>query len=212
MTAHGFTLVELAVVLTIAAILFAIVLKSTSVTDSARANDLIAIAGDLSDAARQFRDKYKYLPGDDPTATTDLPGPGTANGDGDGLIDAAEPNLVANHLFQAGLIRVSPNTGGGFVMKSYYGNVWLMSFDLASGTGGTVSPCGSAIVSAPTAPPPVARNVIVFANIPSAIARQIDQKYDDGLPHSGSIRASVTATQYDTSSSAPAVACFAMPL
>jgi prepilin-type N-terminal cleavage/methylation domain-containing protein len=209
---RGFTLVELAVVLAVVAILIASVLKASSVINDAKANDLIAIAGDLSTAARQFRDRYHYLPGDDPKANADLPAPVAPNGDGNGLIDfnasgVMEPNNAANHLVQAGLIRAMTDPVLGTVLKTSFGMVWLMSFQLAAGSGSSGSPCGAAVDS--TAPAPSAQNVIVFANLPSALALQIDQKFDDGVFNTGSIRGSAP---YSTGANAPPVACFAMPL
>jgi len=201
------------------------VLKSSSVSDSAKANDVIAVAADLSEATRQFKERYKYLPGDDPLASSQLPNVAVAQvGDGNGLIDFdaltnLEPSLAPLHLFQAGLIRVSADPGNavtGISLRSHFGTVWLMSFAMAAtpaGSGGGSTPCGVSIFGGS---PPVQLNSVVFANIPAGVAQQIDAKYDDGFPNTGAIRASgygINPTQvYDTTSSAPAVACFAMPL
>jgi len=217
--AAGFTLVELAVVLAVITILLAMVLKSSSVSDSAKANDIIAIAGDLSEAARQYRDKFKYLPGDDPSASVNLGPPivPAQQGDGNGLIDfnvanIMEPQLAALHLFQAGMIRATPDAAnnplGTYLLKSHYGNVWLMAFAVAANGGGAgASPCGTAVQGGAAAPK--ALNMIVFANVPSSVAQQIDARFDDGNPASGSIRASAA---YNTAPGTPAVACFGMPL
>ena len=212
---RGFTLIELAVVLTVITIILVAVLKSTSVVDSAKGNDVIAMAGDLSESARRYREKYQYLPGDDPGAVANLTPPVLGAGDGNGLIDfnaanVMEPNLVPNHLFQAGMIRVTPDPVNGVILKSHYGQVWLMSLGLAAAAGGPGgNPCGTAVTYNNVNPNPPARNVIVFANLPSSIAAQIDQKYDDGVFNSGAIRASAA---YNAAANAPPIACFAMPL
>jgi type II secretory pathway pseudopilin PulG len=209
--ARGFTLVEFTIVLVIAFLIIGGALKLTSMIDVAKANDVVAIAGDLSEATRLFKEKYKALPGDLPNAVAMITG-ATFNGDGNGLIDVnainvapnnMEPNQAADHLFRAGLIRRAP--AGPIVSR--YGNVWVMAYALAitPGVGGT--PCGTVVDA--TAPLPVAQNVVVFDRLPVDVARDIDVKFDDGVATSGAIRAS---TPYIGVGSVPIVACFAMPL
>jgi prepilin-type N-terminal cleavage/methylation domain-containing protein len=217
----GFTLVELAVVLAVIGVLLVMVLKSSSITDTAKTNDLIAIAGDLSNAVRQYRAKYNYLPGDDPQAVQDV-GAATGHfGNGNGSIDfsavsGAEWDMAPDHLFKAGLIRTSAdpsNSLGLASLTSPYGKVWLVSYGVAitpAGGGSNQTPCGVAVSSAGGTP--IAVNMILFANIPAAVAQQIDAKLDDGNPTTGSIRASVSTTTYNTATGAAPIACFALPL
>lgn len=204
---RGFTLIEFTIVLAIAFILIGGVLKVTSMLDEAKTNDVIAIAADLSEAARIFKEKYKMLPGDAPNVGAVLPGVAapyggsTDEGNGNGEIGtAAESHNATDHLFRAELVRRRP---GGHIV-SRYGNVWIMARTLAI-TGD--SPCGTPIDN--TAPEPIARNVIVFSNLPVEAAREIDTKFDDGNPSQGSIRAS---TPYVGEDSVPVVLCFAVPL
>src|SRR5579864_1155845 len=155
---RGFTLVELAVVLSVVAILLAMVLKSSSVTDSAKANDLISIAGDLSNAVRQYRSKYNYLPGDDPRAVLNVGATAGHNGNGNGSIDfdvntGAEWDMAADDLYLAGLVRVSVDPANSLGLHSFtssYGKVWLVSYAVAKTAGGggsNASPCGVAVQS-----------------------------------------------------------------
>ena len=207
---QGFTLVEFTIVMVIAFLIIGGALKLTSMLDTAKTNDVVAIAGDLSEATRLFKEKYKALPGDLPNAVALITG-AAFNGDGNGLIDVnainaapnnIEPNLAADHLFRAGLIRRAPD---GTIM-SRYGNVWIMAAALATDAA---SPCGAAVNN--TAPVPVAQNVIVFNRIPLEAAREIDTKFDDGVATSGAIRAS---SPYFAAPipPPPIIACFAMPL
>lgn len=180
-------------------LMLAAVLTATSVLQRGKVQDTIAVAFDLSQATRQFREKYRALPGDDPIASTQLPATAD-NGDGDGLIQIAaknEPDLATDNLARAGLIRVGPNGR----INSQYGDVWLMSYSLAKGAN---SPCGAAVDS--TVPEPTSPNVIVFSRLPADVAREIDGKFDDGNALTGAIRASSAYVSGTT------IACFSMPL
>jgi prepilin-type N-terminal cleavage/methylation domain-containing protein len=203
--ARGFTLIEFTIVLAIAFILIGGALKLTSMLDEAKANDVIAIAGDLSEAARLFKERYKAFPGDMPNATALIPGVyPNSNGDGDGVIgspeDPAESNNATNHLFQAEFIRRAP----GGPIQSRFGDVWIMGAALA--TDGANSPCRAAIDDTAG---PLARNVIVFSRLTAEAALEVDTKLDDGRWNTGRIRASQDFVGGDPKRQIP---CFAMPL
>lgn len=111
----GFSLAELALVLTIIAVLSAgIVVGGRALISRGEVSDLIAKIQDLTAAARQFKSRYGYLPGDLPDAAAVL----TANGGvsaacsygapglvGNGLVDSAtERRCGLEHLLRAGLV------------------------------------------------------------------------------------------------------------
>ena len=76
----GFTIIEMAVVLVIIGILMGTIYKgSSSSIKSAQIHDAVSLIGDLSAGVKEFKARYHYLPGDMPTATTDIAG-ATANG------------------------------------------------------------------------------------------------------------------------------------
>lgn len=71
---RGFTLVELAISLTIVALLMFAVLRGQGLIDQAKAKDIIAIVEDLRIASATFKQRFNYLPGDWPYSANEIPG------------------------------------------------------------------------------------------------------------------------------------------
>lgn len=189
MRARGFTLVELAVVLTIIALIMAALFKGTSLIGTGQSQQVLAAVKDLAAAVRQFRTTYGYVPGDMPDAAARLPGvaacnpvgaPTTANGNGNGEVDAAEVACVTEHLFRAGLIKsnapVTFNSGHGIVTLRV---VARSASALAAGF------------------PSSTRNLIEVWTVPCQIAQDLDAKTDDANFSTGSMRASVASCTVD---------------
>ncbi len=180
--ARGFTLVELAIVIVVIGLLLTAILKTTGLIGASQSQAIRASVADLSLAISQFRSQYGYLPGDMPTATSSIPGvvagscSATANGNGDGQIDAGEVACVPFHLFQAGLIK---------------GGTGTIAFSLPSGnvTIRAIAASASAVSGFATS----TRNVIEILNAPCQIAQDIDNKMDDGNFLTGNVRASVVS-------------------
>lgn len=139
-----------------------------------------AAVKDLATAMAAFRDRYGYLPGDMPNATAQVPGvvagscSVTANGNGDGNIDAGEVACVPEHLFRAGFIK------GGT------GTITL----IVSGTSVTIRAISRAASNVTTFPTST-RNVIELLNLPCQQAIDLDNKSDDGNFAAGNTRANV---------------------
>ncbi|HET9384463.1 MAG TPA: hypothetical protein VFO67_04890, partial [Gemmatimonadales bacterium] len=137
---------------------------------------------DLTEAIVRFRERYGYLPGDMPNATTRIPGvvanscSVSANGNGDGQIDAGEVACVPNHLFHAGFIK-----GGA-------GPITLSQSDRLI-TIRAIARSASGVTSFPTS----TRNVIEVLNLSCRSAQELDTKSDDGNFASGNTRASVAS-------------------
>jgi len=183
--ALGFTLVELAIAVTIIVLLMVAVMQSESLIGSAGSKAAQAAVKDLTTAIGAFKDRYGYLPGDMPTATAQIPGlvagscSATDNGDGNGQIDAAEVACVPEHLFRAGFIK----GGTGTITLSISGKPVTVRAIAASLSGaGAVYPYPSGT-----------RNVIELLNLPCQAAQDLDAKSDDGNFTTGTTRANVAS-------------------
>jgi prepilin-type N-terminal cleavage/methylation domain-containing protein len=181
----GFTLVEIAIVVTIIALLMATILGGQALLRSGEAQEIIGTAKDLSAAVQVFKQRFRYLPGDFPV---DAANPeilnvsaacrvgGSGAGNGNGQISSDESACAAEHLIRAGMIRGDPATG--FVTR--FGAVRLIAANDA-----TVNVAGF---------PASVLNVVEMANIPCDEAMDIARKLDAGeLQTGGRVRASVAA-------------------
>lgn len=167
----GFTLVELAIVLVIIGIILGGVIKGQELINNAKVKKIPQMHKEISAAVYAYQDRYRFLPGDDSTATTRW---ATArNGNADGQIAYAAGNYLAcaagtnndacgawEHMRQAGFL-----SGSGRLnpQHAYAGNV------------------GVGYMNGTTAGyPTIAGNWLAFDNIPVEVAEQIDTQFDDG--------------------------------
>ena len=127
---NGFTLIELAMVLVIIALVIGAIVVGQGMVRSAQILSVVDDVSNYKQAIKLFQDKYQYLPGDMPTATTfwgyansdpvacrSTPATGTltCDGNGDGHIGDRSDTLAAQsesyhawqHLANAGLIKGS---------------------------------------------------------------------------------------------------------
>lgn len=117
----GFTLIELAVVTVIVGLLIAGLIIGQSLVSQAKLQKVITDIGGYEAASRQFKEKYKFWPGDYPFASEQwdvaAATSGNHNGDGDGRINnQISSSPVTNerlafwqHLSKAGLVKNSYN-------------------------------------------------------------------------------------------------------
>ena len=200
---RGFTLIELAIVILVASLLLAAVLKGGSVIRGAKVQDVITIAQDLSAAVNNFKQRYHMFPGDFPinAVTPEITGitpaclsTGAQKGDGNGLIDsggnpvgslgvAAEAQCVPEVLFQAGMVnKVDTDSGVSVFHTRFGGRVWVKTVGGPNGSN-VVAALAAAGITFPLSPS--VTHVIEFENLPCSVARDIDRQIDNdniGVP------------------------------
>lgn len=185
----GFTLVELAVVLVIIGVLMLMVLKPSSLIENAQTKDLIAIAKDYRAAMAEFKNRYKYLPGDFPDVQDEFStvsagcrlAPGALPTTGNGLIDTAtESGCVNEQLNLAELVSIP----AGALVRDYKEQRIAIRVigRAASNLAGTAAfPTG-------------VQHIVEYSNVPIAMARGVDAALDDGNLITGNVQRSDTAT------------------
>ena len=198
----GFTLVEIAVVLVIIALLLGGFLKGQEMIHSSRVRSLSENSSAIRTAYLGFLDRYGRVPGDwsavaasvgiGAVINNPVAGIPTSN---NGRLDNpngadvyAEPNAMWEQIAKAGFIEAGypgtnavPTQNNGLTPLNVYGAPMIVGrtdeyLDVAS-------------------PPPVRLHVYVGRFAPVAALRELDVKIDDGFPRSGAMRATiVTAT------------------
>ena len=196
---HGFTLVEIAIVLVMIGLLLGGILKGQELVNSARVRNLADMNAGVQAAYYGFIDRYRQVPGD-MTATAAASALGdaaiTAGGDGDGRIDNAswgEASALWVHLTRAGLLQGSYDGGAKNAtayrastmapQNAFNGYMLLGLTRDYSTTGG-----------APTTTRPPRLGLVLGDGIPVEIARELDVKIDDRRPLTGALRFTGTTT------------------
>lgn len=185
----GFTLVELAVVLIILGAIFMSVLKVESMVKNAKIRQVINQYRELRAAILVYKDKYGYLPGDDPKANIHV---GTVYVSVSEIGGNGRIELLANsgkqeyaYLFgQLGAAGLIKGNYDGTVRSStpytfYPVQILFHAFD------GPVFVCYNEFVSAPLK----VGNCLRIEDLPVDVAQSIDTILDDGDPTNGFIRA-----------------------
>ena len=180
---HGFTLVEIAMVLVIIGLLLGGLLRSSELITSARVRELVARQDGIKAAFFGFEERFRAVPGDYSQATINIRG-ATQNGNGDGRIESTTvPNesiLAWEHLTQAGFLTptlVYNATESVLTTLSNSSNVFQqIIYDGVYG-GGTTA-----------APSPLRHNIKTGSQIPVHLLAELDRKIDDGMPNTGSFQ------------------------
>ena len=123
----GFTLIEMAIVVIIIGVIIAGVLGGQELLEVNKRNSLITDLQKYHDAIVQFKEKYKFYPGDFPFAeTTFVTGNGDflRNGDGDGIIEICGDNDRDDCPKYSEELRAWSQLGEeGLIKESYPGGV-----------------------------------------------------------------------------------------
>jgi prepilin-type N-terminal cleavage/methylation domain-containing protein len=168
----GFTLIEMAIVITIIGLLMGGVIKGMSLIQSAKVDSTITLAQDISVAVNAFKQQYHMLPGDmsinaaSPEISNISAGcnPSTSlSTTNDGLIDTStESQCVPEVLFKAGLTK-QPS------FNSDYGPVKVIAASLS----------GVAITLGSNPFLPSIIHVVEFQNLPCDVVQAMDRKMDN---------------------------------
>lgn len=197
----GFTLVEIAIVLVIIGLLLGGILKGQEMIVQAKIKNVMADFSGLSAAYHGYQDRYRAIPGDDPSAGTRWTG--AASGDGNGVVEGTynqtcpaqatpstsntAPNSLESCLWWDDLRR------SGFVA----GNGAQQPFNAAVGILGVQTGNG-AFPPGPTMEDANSNGFVGLiacsANLPDKIAIAVDTQMDDGIPNSGTVRAALQTT------------------
>jgi prepilin-type N-terminal cleavage/methylation domain-containing protein len=173
---NGFTLIELAIVLAVAAMIIAgIIVSGEGVLGGSRVASLLSNIKDLAAASRDFKVRYGYPPGDFPNAGTQITANGGVSGPcdfgvtgtaGNGIVDSTvESDCSLEHLVKAGMIsklEYDPGSAQYFI-RIPMGNTGRLSLWFNSSTN---------------------ENAIRATNLPCDVALEIDRRLDSATSDS----------------------------
>lgn len=195
----GFTLIEIAIVLVIIGLLLGGVLKGQELINSAKVKNLATDFRNIPVFIYGYQDKFKALPGDDPSVVAHVNGTlatTPANTQGNGIIggnwnsttQTDESYLFWQHVRLAGLTAGSTTVGASDYMPV---NAAGGAIGIQSGTNVvTATP-----INATAATNPIRGTYIICSpNILGKFAKQLDLQLDDGNTASGSMMAGVATT------------------
>lgn len=176
---HGFTLIEMAIVLIIVGLLLGGVLKGQELITQGKIRSTARELDSIALALLSYQDRYKQLPGDDAATSSRW---NLAAGDGDSILEGAfnsttdtdESRKVWSHLRQSGFIAGA-------------GDSLAQPINALGGITGLQSNAGS--TGGSNASNELSGLVVCTGNLPASVASALDGQFDDGLPNKGGVRA-----------------------
>lgn len=182
---HGFTLIEIAIVLIVVGLLLGSVLKGQELIHNAKAKNLANDFRVVSNFVYSYQDRFRAVPGDDAnavghvaaSANATAPAGGVGNGRINGNWNSANPNdesyLFWEQVRRAGLAPGNPVPGAA-------------DYPQTNAEGGRVGITGDPVFTGTPAWP--AAFHVCSSNIQGRHARQIDTALDDGNTATGALR------------------------
>ena len=195
----GFTLVEIAIVLVIIGLLLGGILKGQELIENSRVTNAVNDINGTSAAVNAYLDRYRRLPGDDGNQAA-LNARGTAwqnvtAGNNNGVLNitaaqtfsgAGENDNFFQHLRAAGFINGDASLAGANALPR---NPW----------GGLLGVTATGVTG-------MTGRAVCLSQVPGKAATAIDNRLDDGIPQSGSIRATQGTVGVNTAPGAAATA------
>jgi prepilin-type N-terminal cleavage/methylation domain-containing protein len=180
---HGFTLVELALVLVIVGLLITGILRGEALIQNARMRSLLNQRDTFTAACFTFMDRFGQFPGDEALGTAGgtgaIPTSDTNNGNNNGQIAGLEQWYLFQDLALAGIVNGNFTGAANSAPNNPFGGMLTIVYV------GTPAGTGQTVMNA---------NCIVNTLVPSEIAQQIDLRYDDGVDTTGTIRSNTAYT------------------
>jgi prepilin-type N-terminal cleavage/methylation domain-containing protein len=215
---HGYTLVEIAMVVVIVGLLIGGILRGQELINSAKARNIIDQKTSIQTAIVAFSNRYKATPGDLTAAQANfIAVPNTAlpsKGGGNGVVTLAAGATNESVLVFQNLAATSFLSCMACMTVVGNGNVASDVTNSPVNVSGLYLQYGSAPSSAlgvswldNAAPALPARNILTTGSlISSGILKEVDVKADDGAPHTGLFRQSSVGGADTTANCAPATA------
>jgi prepilin-type N-terminal cleavage/methylation domain-containing protein len=205
---QGFTLIEIAIVLVIIGLLLGGVLKGQELITSARVRNLISQQDGVKAAFFGFQDRFRALPGDYATASTNLKcGSGNClNGNGNGQIQANATPVSGSEVHEE-ILAWSHLTAANFLNGSYNMTAGDTSQTDANSPKNPYSIYMQLVYDANYADSTAAtnkHNLKTGSQVPVEILAEVDRKIDDGNPLQGGFRFSPFVPNGGTALPAPA--------
>ena len=182
----GFTLVEIAIVLVIIGLLLGGVLKGQELVNNAKVKNLANDFRNISTFVYAYQDRFRSLPGDDPSVQNHLNGATTAstptgtlgnariNGAWNSSATTDESYLFWQHVRLAGLATGTTNLSAA-------------DYRPRNSEGGVIGVTSQTLLTAPTVAYP-ASFYVCSQGIQGRFARQLDTMLDDGDTKKGTVR------------------------
>jgi prepilin-type N-terminal cleavage/methylation domain-containing protein len=191
-TESGFTLVEIAIVLVIIGLLLGGILKGQEMITQAKIKNIINDFNGITAAVNSYQDRYRALPGDDPTATPRWAG--AVKGDGNGSFNTVGggPGAGCSYNDQ---VAGTPTTDE---CNIFWWHLRLAGFvpGAVSGAGAGLQPPNAVngIIGVQTGKLGFSSNIVCSSNMPDKIAIAVDTQMDDGTPGAGELRGDIQTT------------------